>query len=162
MDGSAQPRALKRITHTLAGRRWKWAFVFLIGIAVLFIPLPGGQAAPAERQFTIHASSFEYDPGTIRVNPGDRVTLDLVSTDVSHGIYIDGYDLEVIADPGQTKSLSFVADRPGSYRLRCSVTCGSLHPFMIGKLKVGNNALYWKAVILAGVGVLAIAWTARK
>jgi len=59
---------------------------------------------------------------------GDHVTIDLVSTDVVHGLYLDGYDLNVTADPGQTATLSFVADRSGSFRFRCSVTCGALHP----------------------------------
>ena len=109
-------------------------------------------AARADRHFRIEASSFQYTPEAIHVNPGDHVTIDLVSTDVVHGLYIDGYDLNVTADPGQTATLSFVADRAGSFRFRCSVTCGALHPFMIGKLNVGSNDLLWRAIGLARAG----------
>jgi heme/copper-type cytochrome/quinol oxidase subunit 2 len=88
------------------------------------------------------------------VNPGDRVTIELQSTDVVHGLYVDGYQVAQTVDPGQTARLTFVADRAGTFRLRCSVTCGPLHPFMIGKLVVGSNALLWRA---AGLALLALA-----
>ena len=109
----------------------------MLALAIVFVPNPIALAAPARAHFRIEASSFQYTPAAIHVNPGDQVTIDLVATDVVHGLYIDGYDLNVTADPGQTATLSFVADRSGSFRFRCSVTCGALHPFMIGKLNVG-------------------------
>lgn len=110
---------------------------------------------PMNRHFRIEASSFRYSPATIAVNAGDHVTIDLVSTDVVHGLYVDGYDLQVTADPGRTASLSFVATRAGMFRFRCSVTCGSMHPFMIGKLHVGRNDLLWRAISLALLAGLA-------
>jgi hypothetical protein len=75
--------------------------------------------------------------------------------------YLDGYDLNVIAPPGQTAHLTFVADRAGDFRFRCSVTCGALHPFMIGKLNVGPNWLLYRAAGLALLGVLAVVWVVR-
>ena len=137
----------------------------LLGLGLLSLalaPLPASTSAPRERFFQIQASEFTYTPAVIRVNPGDKVTIELVSEDVVHGIYLDGYDLEVHADPGQPARLSFVADQPGSFRFRCSVPCGALHPFMIGQLKVGVNWLYWKA--LGGAVLLAFAalWMARR
>lgn len=124
-------------------------------IAGAFILVPGPRApAPAERIIRIAASSFQYAPAIVHVHPGDRVTLELVSTDVVHGLYLDSYDLSLSADPGQTARLSFLADRSGTFRFRCSVTCGPLHPFMIGKLVVGTNWLGWRA---AGLAILAAA-----
>lgn len=136
--------------------------LILASLAIWFMPWPVVAAAPVERVIDVHASSFEYQPGTVRVNPGDKVTLELSSTDVTHGIYIDGYNLEVIAEPGQPQQLSFVAEKAGSFRLRCSVTCGSLHPFMIGKLQVGPNNLLWRSIAISILGILAIFWIARK
>lgn len=118
-------------------------------------------AAPIDRHFRIEASRFQYTPAAMTVNPGDHVTIDLVATDVVHGLYIDGYDLNVVADPGQTASLSFVADQVGTFRFRCSVTCGALHPFMIGKLNVGNNYLLWRGLGLAMLAAVASVWLAR-
>jgi len=129
--------------------------LIMVGTGLLLAPVPLSRPEPAARTIRIEASSFAFDPGTVRVNEGDRVTLELVARDVVHGLYIDGYDLSVTADPGQTARLSFVADRPGSFRFRCSVACGALHPFMVGKLKVGRNWLLWRAVGLVLVGALA-------
>jgi len=137
----------------------RWMVIGLIALLLAVAPLPIASAPPTERRFRIEASSFHYTPETISVNPGDHVTIDLVATDVVHGLYLDGYDLNVTADPGQTTSLSFIVDRSGAFRFRCSVTCGALHPFMIGKFNVGNNDLLWRSIGLAALAVVAVAWS---
>jgi heme/copper-type cytochrome/quinol oxidase subunit 2 len=132
-----------------------WLVLAGVALVVAWAPLPVRVTSPTERTIRLEAKSFEYTPSEIHVNQGDQVTLEIVSMDVVHGIYIDGYGLEASADPGQTTRLSFIADRAGSFRFRCSVTCGALHPFMIGKLKVGSNALLWRGIGLAFLAVLA-------
>ena len=102
------------------------------------------------------SEAFAYTPAVLHVNPGDKVTIELASTDVVHGIFVDGYNVHVTADPGQPARLSFIADRPGTFRLRCSVTCGALHPFMTGKLQVGSNLLLWRSMGLAVLAFLGI------
>ena len=143
----------------------RWLMIGLIGLialAIAFVPFPIASAAPTDRHFRIEASSFQYTPEAITVNPGDHVTIDLAATDVVHGLYIDGYELNVTADPGQTASLSFVADRSGTFRFRCSVTCGALHPFMIGKLNVGSNELLWRGLGFAMLAAVAGVWLVRS
>jgi heme/copper-type cytochrome/quinol oxidase subunit 2 len=139
-------------------RRQRVILVLGFSLAAMFAlvaPLAwAASSQPVERTIHIKASSFEYSPATIRVNRGDRVTLEIEATDVVHGIAIDGYDLRVDAEPGQTARLTFVADRSGVFRFRCPVTCGALHPFMIGKLYVGSNPLYWGAMLAAVVAVV--------
>ena len=126
-----------------------------MAFVVAFAPLPSFPTQPADRRFRLGASSFEYTPAILSVNPGDQVTLELVSADYVHGLYIDGYDLNLVAEPGHTETLTFIADKPGSFRFRCSVTCGALHPFMIGKLNVGPNVLLWRAIGLAATAAIA-------
>ncbi|NIM92775.1 MAG: hypothetical protein GTO18_03550 [Anaerolineales bacterium] len=111
----------------------------LVVAAITFLPIPVS-AINDEVIVPVEASQYAYEPNLIEVSLGQRVVLELSSSDVVHGIYLDGYDLEVAADPGQTAHMSFIADQPGSFRLRCSVTCGPLHPFMIGQLKVEPNS----------------------
>lgn len=127
------------------------------GLVVAFAPLPAQPNVPQERTFRIDARQYAYSPSEIHVNPGDTVTFELVSTDVVHGLYVDDYGVSVEADPGQTATLTFVADKPGSFRFRCNITCGAMHPFMIGKLTVGTNHWLYRGIglaVLAVVGVL--------
>lgn len=145
-----------------AGRWVKWCALIVVGLAIVFVPVPHGSAAPVERTYRIEASRFAYAPAVLTANPGDRVTLELTATDVVHGLSLDGYNLEVSADPGQTARLTFVADRQGSFRFRCTVTCGNLHPFMIGKIEVGQNPLLWRGIALMGLAVIAGMWGLPK
>lgn len=133
--------------------RFIFLLLVLVGLVVAFAPLPVQSIAPQERIFQIEARQFTYSPSELKVNPGDKVTIQLVSTDVVHGLYVDGYDVSIEADPGQTKTLSFVADKPGSFRFRCNVTCGAMHPFMIGRLTVGTNNWLFRSFGLATLAV---------
>lgn len=127
----------------------------MVGLVVAFAPLVQ-PIAPQERTFRIDARQFAYSPSELKVNPGDKVTIQLVSTDVTHGLYVDGYDISVEADPGQTAALTFVADKSGSFRFRCNVTCGAMHPFMIGKLTVGTNNWLFRSMGLAMLAIVGM------
>jgi heme/copper-type cytochrome/quinol oxidase subunit 2 len=135
--------------------RFLIVFIFvLLALAFLVIPFPVLAGTPAERHIRIEASSFDYSPHTLRVNPGDRVTIELLSTDVVHGLTLDGHNFSITSDPGLPAVATFTAGSPGVYRFRCSVTCGNMHPFMIGKLQVGINETLYRA---AALGLLAAA-----
>jgi heme/copper-type cytochrome/quinol oxidase subunit 2 len=132
-----------------------WIVWMAVALLVMFAPLPTRAAPPQERFYRVEASQFEYRPAILKANPGDRVTIELAALDVVHGLAIDGYNLETTAEPGQPARLTFTADRSGAFRLRCTMTCGNLHPFMIGKLNVGDNQLLWRASGLAFLAALA-------
>ena len=134
----------------------------MAGLVVAFAPLPGPTIAPQEKIFRIEARQFAYSPYSLMVQPGDIVTIELVSTDVVHGLYIDGYDVAVEADPGQTAAMTFTANKPGSFRFRCNITCGAMHPFMIGKLTVGSNGWLYRSAGLAVVAVLGTLVLAKR
>jgi cytochrome c oxidase subunit II len=133
----------------------------ILGALILFAPLPARASTPADAHIRIEASQFAYSPGVIHVRRGDIVTLELVSTDVVHGLYLDGYGLSITADPGQTQRLTFRADRVGSFRFRCNITCGAMHPFMIGRLVVGGNEWLLRAVGLTGLAGLSVVFSSR-
>jgi heme/copper-type cytochrome/quinol oxidase subunit 2 len=141
----------------LSRKKLLFSVIFVLaGAVIVFAPLPVRATQPALRTFRIEASQFAYTPAVLAVNPGDTVTIELVSTDVVHGLYLDGYGVSVTADPGQTARLTFIADKSGSFRFRCNVTCGALHPFMIGKLQVGPNTWLWRAIVLTILAALVI------
>lgn len=139
------------------------------------------QVPAQERTVTITARKYGYDPPVLRVNRGDRLHIRLVATDVTHGFYLEGYDLDARARPEnpsfwvrrpsaraeslpgggyeEVNEITFAANRPGKFRYRCSTTCGYMHPFMQGELIVSPNYLYSASVGLSlalAVGMLVV------
>lgn len=143
-------------------RSWRVGLLALGAVAVLVVPVPEGATAGGERSFRVAATSTGFTPAVIRARAGERVTIELVAMDVVHGLFVDGYELSTTAEPGRPGRLTFVADRTGAFRLRCSVTCGSLHPFVAGVLKVGPQTLLWRAAALAVIAALGGLWLARR
>jgi len=129
------------------------ATLAVVGVALVGLPSAVVRSEGVARSVRVEASSFAFTPATIEVDPGDRVTIELASADVVHGLHIEGYDVNLTADPGQPTSATFTADRPGTYRIRCSVPCGPLHPFMSGRLRVGPPSTFWRAIALAFIAV---------
>ena len=125
-------------------------------------PVPAPGAEPVS--IVIEAGAFAFSPARLEVAEGDTVSLTLRSTDYVHGLHLEGYDLELVADPGQTASVTFTADRPGIFRFRCSVPCGSLHPFMTGRLQVGSSS-FPPALLLAFAAAVVgavFAWSRHR
>jgi heme/copper-type cytochrome/quinol oxidase subunit 2 len=127
--------------------------------------------APAqERDLVITAHKYGYDPAVVHVNRGDRVRIRLVAKDVTHGFYLEGYDLDAKVRPEnptfwlrqpsagekyhEVEDMEFVASRTGKFRYRCSTTCGYMHPFMQGELIVSPNYLFSTSVGLS-IGLAA-------
>lgn len=126
-----------------------------------FAPLPLSSKEPQARFFEVYAHQFAYYPAELHVGLGDTVTIRLSSADVVHGLYLDGYDISVEVDPEQSVTLTFVADKPGSFRFRCNITCGDMHPFMIGRLTVGPNDWLYRSIGLAVLAVIGAGWSQR-
>ncbi len=83
-------------------------------------------------------SSFE--PNKIEVNQGDKVTIHITNieqtTDELHGFGLSEYNINVVIDPGETKTIEFVANKPGVYPYYCTNFCSALHQEMQGYLLV--------------------------
>lgn len=164
MYGTPKAEAIAEMSflNRLTLKSWTGLIFLLAAAAVILMPPAASATTPTTRVFDIEASSFAFDPGIIDVNLGDQIIFNLTATDVVHGLYIDDYGLMITADPGQTETLRFVADKSGSFRFRCSTSCGSLHPFMIGKLRVGQNRLMWQSISLALLVAAAGLWRWRQ
>lgn len=137
------------------------ATALLLVLVALGAPLPQGQATRQARHIRVEARQFAFDPGSIRVDYGDIVTLDLEAMDAIHGLYLDGYGVNLKAEPGHRAQTTFVADKVGKFKFRCSISCGGLHPFMIGELRVGSNLPFARAVtamVIAATGGFVYFW----
>jgi len=87
-------------------------------------------------EVNITASEFKFDPGVVNAHVGDKVIIHLTSADDEHGIAIEGYNVHVEAQPGDTQTLEFIADKAGTFTFKCNVPCGSGHRDMTGQLIV--------------------------
>jgi plastocyanin len=144
--------------------------LFSFELAVI-IPLAIG-LMPVEvrnKHITINVRKYGYSPSRLVVNKGDTVFLKLFTLDVTHGLLLDGYPIELIARKGVTfqkhghkgssdklktdwnrvSQVKFVASKPGKFTFRCTETCGNLHPFMTGELVVKPNTPYHLFVSLS-------------
>jgi cytochrome c oxidase subunit 2 len=95
------PRGALPVTAT--ARQWSWSFTYANGktSARLYVPV------------------------------GKPVLVNLVSRDVLHGFYLPAFRVKRDVVPGMKNYVWFVASKPGSYDLFCSVYCGLGHSGMI-------------------------------
>lgn len=117
-----------------------------------------------ERHIIVKARQFGYEPSSIKVNKGDKITIDLITEDVTHGFYLDGYGIDLTVRPaGDAATTTFIANKAGRFGFRCSQTCGVFHPFMTGEFIVEPNYLFPGSIGLAiGLGVAALFYLARR
>ena len=158
--------------------------IMILLLAIIAISVIAGLAVasldigePKQVDLTISARKYAYEPSTIKINKGDRVSINLITKDVTHGFYLEGYDIDAKIKPEDSSEYSalllrhpsmgddfhevdrieFVANKPGKFRYRCSVTCGYMHPFMLGELVVAPNYPFWGGSGLAvGVAISAM------
>jgi cytochrome c oxidase subunit 2 len=88
---------------TATARQWSWNFTYANGktSAKLYVPV------------------------------GQPVLVNLVSLDVLHGFYIPAFRVKHDVVPRMKNFVWFVASKPGSYDLFCSLYCGAGHSGMI-------------------------------
>jgi nitrous-oxide reductase len=79
-------------------------------------------------------------PTSFEVQRGDTVTVHLTNieqtTDELHGLGLNGYNINIVADPGETKTVTFEADKPGVFAYYCTNFCSALHQEMQGYMLV--------------------------
>jgi|Deesub1362A_J573_1020465.scaffolds.fasta_scaffold00151_17 ferredoxin len=102
------------------------------------------------------------EPSIMEVEKGGKVVFRIISADVTHGFYIDGYtpdavkDNKILIKPGEIIEVGPIFfDDPGKFKLRCSETCGPLHPFMVADLIVKPNT-YFPVLLIITVVVSAM------
>jgi nitrous-oxide reductase len=79
-------------------------------------------------------------PDLIQVKQGDKVVIHLTNIDldedITHGFGINNYDINMEVQPGETKTVTFIADKPGTFPFYCTNFCSALHQEMSGYLLV--------------------------
>lgn len=79
------------------------------------------------KEFNVKAFQWGFEPQFIEVEEGDRVILNVESTDVTHGIGIDEFSINETIVPGEITTIDFIADKVGTFQFYCSIVCGEGH-----------------------------------
>lgn len=99
------------------------ALAVLSGLWLVFKPSetpapvePAIRAEPRTQSFKLELvnGALVSGPAVISVAEGDRVSIEIVS-DKADELHLHGYDLSLKLTPGQSGTLSFVADRSGRF-----------------------------------------------
>ncbi len=104
----------------------------------------GGKERIERRGNEVHvyltAIRSHFTPEHIRVRQGDRVVMHITNIeqahDATHGFAIAKYNVNLSLEPGESETVSFVADTPGVFPYYCTEFCSALHLEMTGYLLV--------------------------
>ncbi len=81
-----------------------------------------------------------FNPEHIKVKEGDNVKIYITNIerarDATHGFAIEGYNINLSLEPGESSTVEFTADKPGGYPFYCTEFCSALHLEMAGYLLV--------------------------
>jgi cytochrome c oxidase subunit 2 len=133
----------------------KWV-PLLVALAFLVLAQSATAAAgapDAPQVIAVTAKKYEFSPSPIRVKQGTKVQLRITATDHVHGFRIatipeagdaNGKPGLVLSsgegcnriEKGQTATIEFVAQTPGTYPFKCCVHCGWHHRSMHSELIV--------------------------
>ena len=124
-------------------------------LAAVFFLYPSSVLARNDTPQVIEvtAKKYQYLPGPIHVKRGARIELKITAIDHDHGFSIsevpDGADSNgsaglVFSSPqecwplkkGETTTIEFLAQTPGTYSFKCCHVCGLGHRGMKGQLVV--------------------------
>jgi nitrous-oxide reductase len=81
-----------------------------------------------------------FNPEHVTVKQGDHVIWRITNieraVDAVHGFAVPQYNINLSLEPGETATIEFVADMPGTFPFYCSEFCSALHLEMMGYLMV--------------------------
>lgn len=124
---------------------------YLVACAVF----PGSMAVFAQEQgvqvIELTAKKYEFTGGPVHVKAGTKVQLKITATDHDHGFKIGAIGEDKNGKPGliftnaqdcvqlkkgETTTIEFVAQAPGTYLFKCCHTCGLGHGGMKSQIIV--------------------------
>jgi cytochrome c oxidase subunit 2 len=122
--------------------------------ALFFLhPRPALASNDSAQVIEVTAKKYEYSPNPIHVKSGSKIQLKITAADHDHGFSIstapdgsnsNGSDGLIFASPqecwqlkkGETTTIEFLAQTPGTYSFKCCHVCGLGHRGMKGQLVV--------------------------
>ncbi len=111
--------------------------VLAAGIAAVAIHAQSGGNATQTKEVQMTAKKYEFSPNTVEVTAGTKIIFKITALDREHGFEITGVkDSCVKIQKGETATVEYLADKPGTVEFKCCVHCGIGHGGMKGKIVV--------------------------
>ena len=85
------------------------------------------RAAQGPQVIKITAGKFKFTPNQITLIKGQPVTLELTSTDVTHGFMIRALKLDEEIKPGKVTDVTVTPTTTGTFKAICDHYCGLGH-----------------------------------
>ena len=94
-------------------------------------------AAQETKEVRITAKKYEFSPNTVEVNAGTKIIFKITALDREHGFEIDNIKHSCVKiKKGETATVEYVTDKPGTVEFKCCEYCGLGHGRMKGKIIV--------------------------
>jgi cytochrome c oxidase subunit 2 len=104
----------------------KKTFLASLALLLFFIPYrTGAQSEPKTIAITAHR--FTFEPNQITLKKGESVTLQLTTSDVTHGFYLKPLKIDEVIEPGKTTNVTVTPQTAGMFTTICDHFCGTNH-----------------------------------
>ena len=92
------------------------------------------EVGPNQYEVVMLSQIWLFNPNEVRVPLGAEVTFIATSTDVLHGLNVEGTRVNMMLIPGQISRNTYTFNKPGEYLIICHEYCGAGHHTMYGKI----------------------------
>ncbi len=97
----------------------------------------GVETSTNVKEITMEMSNWKISMAPVTVKKGDTIKLTIKVAEGRHGFDMPAFDVKTgELGAGEEKTVTFVADKTGSFDYFCNVPCGTGHKEMRGKLVV--------------------------
>jgi cytochrome c oxidase subunit 2 len=128
-------RASRRSTPGKERKAKRFGPTLLLALPFLIALIP--EAVDSTRTIDVTVSRYAFSPERIEVRVGERIRLNVVSVDGTHGFQVKALGLNAaIPAGGRTVTLELTPREVGTFAINCSDYCGRGHRSMRASLIV--------------------------
>ena len=119
-------RASRRSTAAKQRQSKRLGATLLLALPVLVTLVP--EAVDSTRTIDVTVSRYAFSPERIEVRVGERMRLNVVSVDGTHGLQVKAFGLNaVIPAGGRAVTVELTSREVGTFAISCSHSCGRAH-----------------------------------
>jgi len=105
-------------------------------LALPFVVALAPAAADTPRTIDVTVSRFQFVPEVIELKQGEKVQLNVTSTDGTHGFEVKELGVRARIPNGKSVTLDVTATAAGTFEVKCSEYCGAGHSRMKARIVV--------------------------